>query len=169
MGPGGKIAPEFLQLNKLAIATGDRLPGTTADFQNMMTMLRRQGMSAQVIWAGWVSRRRISACSCRWHRRMPQSLPRNCRTPRRPPKRHDEPDGPYPAGYYAGVDPGNMLQGFANISSAMDIIKKKGPDAAKTFSPLLVMADQAGMAGESAGNAYRKIFRPRWMPKILRA
>ncbi len=92
----------------------------------MMTMLRRQGMSAQVIWAGWVSRRRISACSCRWHRRMPQSLPRNCRTPRRPPKRHDEPDGPYPAGYYAGVDPGNMLQGFANISSAMDIIKKKG-------------------------------------------
>lgn len=62
-------------------------------------------------------------------------------------------------GYYAGVDPGNMLQGFANISSAMDIIKQKGTDAAKTFSPLLVMADQAGMPGESAGNAYRKIFR----------
>lgn len=61
MGPGGKVAPEFAKLNKLAIATGDRLPGTTADFQNMMTMLRRQGMSAQVIPAGWgvggVSRR----------------------------------------------------------------------------------------------------------------
>lgn len=41
----------------------------------------------------------------------------------------------------------------------MDIIKQKGLDAAKTFSPLLVMADQAGMAGESAGNAYRKIFQ----------
>ncbi|HBU6966186.1 TPA: phage tail tape measure protein, partial [Klebsiella pneumoniae] len=40
MGPGGKVAPEFMKLNKLAIALGDRLPGTTADFQNMMTMLR---------------------------------------------------------------------------------------------------------------------------------
>ncbi|WP_336142302.1 phage tail tape measure protein, partial [Klebsiella pneumoniae] len=52
MGPGGKVAPEFEKLNKLAIALGDRLPGTTADFQNMMTMLRRQGMSAQVILGG---------------------------------------------------------------------------------------------------------------------
>ena len=52
MGPGGKVAPEFMKLNKLAIALGDRLPGTTADFQNMMTMLRRQGMSAQVILGG---------------------------------------------------------------------------------------------------------------------
>lgn len=41
----------------------------------------------------------------------------------------------------------------------MEIIKQRGLDAAKTFSPLLVMADQAGMAGESAGNAYRKIFQ----------
>lgn len=87
MGPGGKVAPEFMKLNKLAIALGDRLPGTTADFQNMMTMLRRQGMSAQVIWAGWVSRRLTLACSCRWRRRRLQSLPQNCRTPRRPPKK----------------------------------------------------------------------------------
>ncbi len=29
----------------------------------------------------------------------------------------------------------------------------------KPFAPLLVMADQASMAGESAGNAYRKIFQ----------
>ncbi|MCV5918771.1 phage tail tape measure protein, partial [Escherichia coli] len=62
-------------------------------------------------------------------------------------------------GFYAGVDSGNMLQGFSKISSAMDIIHKKGLDAAKTFAPLLVMADQAGMAGESAGNAYRKVFQ----------
>ncbi|KDF27987.1 phage tail tape measure protein, TP901 family, core region [Klebsiella aerogenes MGH 77] len=57
------------------------------------------------------------------------------------------------------IDSGNMLQGFSKISSAMDIIHKKGLDAAKTFAPLLVMADQASMAGESAGNAYRKIFQ----------
>ncbi|EEK3605239.1 phage tail tape measure protein [Salmonella enterica] len=52
MGPGGKVAPEFEKINRLAVALGDKLPGTTADFQNMMTMLRRQGMSAQVILGG---------------------------------------------------------------------------------------------------------------------
>ncbi|HBT9775262.1 TPA: phage tail tape measure protein, partial [Klebsiella pneumoniae] len=62
-------------------------------------------------------------------------------------------------GFYAGVDPGNMLQGFSNIGSAMDIIRQKGLGATKVFAPLLVMADQMGMAGESAGNAYRKIFQ----------
>ncbi len=63
-------------------------------------------------------------------------------------------------GYYAGVDR-EYVAGFSKISAAMDIIKQQGTDAAKTFAPLLVMADQASMTGESAGNAYRKIFRPR--------
>ncbi|STS85315.1 phage tail tape measure protein, family [Klebsiella pneumoniae] len=72
-------------------------------------------------------------------------------------------------GFYAGVDPGNMLQGFSKISSAMSILNKKGIDAAKTFAPLLVMADQASMAGESAGNAYRKIFQAALDAKKIKA
>ena len=62
-------------------------------------------------------------------------------------------------GFYAGVDSENMLQGYAKIGSAMDIIKMKGLDAAKAFAPLLVMADQQGMDGGSAGNAYRKVLQ----------
>ena len=41
----------------------------------------------------------------------------------------------------------------------MDIIRKSGLEAANTFAPLLVMMDQTGMAGESAGNAFRKVFQ----------
>lgn len=62
-------------------------------------------------------------------------------------------------GFYAGMDPSNMIQGFSKISPVMDVIKKSGIDAAKELAPLLIMMDQASMDGSSAGNAFRKIFQ----------
>lgn len=170
MGPGGKIAPEFLQLNKLAIALGDRLPGTTADFQNMMTMLRRQGMSAQVILGGLGE----SAAYLGVQLQMAPTDAAEFAAKLQDATQTTEKDmmslmDLIQRGFYAGVDPGNMLQGFSKISSAMSILNKKGIEAAKTFAPLLVMADQASMAGESAGNAYRKIFQAALDAKKIKA
>ena len=59
--------------------------------------------------------------------------------------------------YYLGVDPTNMLQGFTKISAVMPFLGEKGLQASKMLAPLLVMMDQTGMAGESAGNAIRKV------------
>ncbi|TSJ88197.1 phage tail tape measure protein [Chitinimonas sp. BJB300] len=61
--------------------------------------------------------------------------------------------------FYLGVNSGNMLQGFAKLSPAMDTIRMKGIEGANALAPLLVMANQAGMAGESAGNAYRQVLQ----------
>ncbi|HBE4986244.1 TPA: phage tail tape measure protein [Escherichia coli] len=160
MGPGGKVAPEFEKINQLAVALGDRLPGTTADFQNMMTMLRRQGMSAQVILGGLGE----SAAYLGVQLQMAPTAAAEFAAKLQDATQTSEKDmmslmDLIRKGFYAGVDSGNMLQGFSNISSAMSIINQKGIEAAKTFAPLLVMADQSGMAGESAGNAYRKIFQ----------
>lgn len=160
MGPGGKVAPEFEKINKLALALGDKLPGTTADFQNMMTMLRRQGMSAQVILGGLGE----SAAYLGVQLQMAPTAAAEFAAKLQDATQTSEKDmmslmDLIQKGFYAGVDSGNMLQGFSKISSAMDIINKKGLDAVKTFAPLLVMADQGSMAGESAGNAYRKIFQ----------
>lgn len=170
MGPGGKVAPEFEKLNKLAIALGDRLPGTTADFQNMMTMLRRQGMSAQVILGGLGE----SAAYLGVQLQMAPTDAAEFAAKLQDATQTTEKDmmnlmDLIQRGFYAGVDPGNMLQGFSKISSAMSILNKKGIDAAKTFAPLLVMADQASMAGESAGNAYRKIFQAALDAKKIKA
>lgn len=170
MGPGGKVAAEFLQLNKLAIALGDRLPGTTADFQNMMTMLRRQGMSAQVILGGLGE----SAAYLGVQLQMAPTDAAEFAAKLQDATQTTEKDmmslmDLIQRGFYAGVDPGNMLQGFSKISSAMSILNKKGIEAAKTFAPLLVMADQASMAGESAGNAYRKIFQAALDAKKIKA
>ena len=160
MGPGGKVAPEFEKINRLAVALGDKLPGTTADFQNMMTMLRRQGMSAQVILGGLGE----SAAYLGVQLQMAPTAAAEFAAKLQDATQTSEKDmmslmDVIQKGFYAGVDSGNMLQGFSKISSAMNIINKKGLEAVKTFAPLLVMADQGSMAGESAGNAYRKIFQ----------
>lgn len=126
MGPGGKVAPEFLKLNKLAIALGDRLPGTTADFQNMMTMLRRQGMSAQVILGGLGE----SAAYLGVQLQMAPTEAAEFAAKLQDATQTTEKDmmslmDLIQRGFYAGVDPGNMLQGFSKISSAMSILNKK--------------------------------------------
>ncbi|WP_303820084.1 phage tail tape measure protein, partial [Actinobacillus minor] len=69
-------------------------------------------------------------------------------------------------GFYAGVDPTNMLGAFKNLGSAMDTIKMKGIDGAKAFAPFVAMFDQAGMDGSSQGNAMRKVLKASidWSP-----
>ncbi|EXU76023.1 phage tail tape measure protein, partial [Erwinia mallotivora] len=160
MGPGARVLPEYEQINRLAVSLGDRLPGTTADFQNMMTMLRRQGMSAQSILGGLGEATAYLGVQLR----MAPTDAAEFAAKLQDATQTSEKDmmaltDIIQKGFYAGVDADNMLQGFSKIGSAMDIIHQKGITAAKTFAPLLVMADQASMAGESAENAYRKIFQ----------
>lgn len=160
MGPGAKVSAEFEKINRLAVSLGDKLPGTTADFQNMMTMLRRQGMSAQAILGGLgeataylgVQLKMAPTDAAEFAAKLQDAT----QTSEQDMMRLTD---IIQKGFYAGVDPGNMLQGYAKISSAMNIIRMQGIDAAKAFAPLLVMADQSSMAGESAGNAYRKVFQ----------
>jgi TP901 family phage tail tape measure protein len=46
------VSKGFEAVNKLATDLGNKLPGTTADFQEMMTALNQQGISAQSILGG---------------------------------------------------------------------------------------------------------------------
>ncbi|MFP1813557.1 phage tail tape measure protein [Lonsdalea quercina] len=160
MGPGANVSPEFEKINRLAVALGDKLPGTTADFQNMMTMLRRQGISAQTILGGMGEATAYLGVQLK----MPSEEAAEFAAKMQDATGTTEKDmmglmDVIQKGFYAGVDPTNMLQGFTKISSAMDILHTKGLDGAKMLAPFLVMADQKGMAGESAGNAYRKVFQ----------
>lgn len=160
MGSDGSVSADFEKITKLATVLGDRLPGTTADFQEMMTMLRRQGLTSSTILNGTgeaaaylgVQLQKPVADAAEFAAKMQDAT------------RTTEKDmlalmDTIQRAYYLGVDDNNMLQGFSKISPVMDIINKQGLEAANTFAPLLVMMDQTGMAGESAGNAFRKIFQ----------
>lgn len=160
MRAGGSISPEFEKINALAMRLGDRLPGATSDFQDLMTMLNRQGVPAEAILNGVgeataylaVQLKKAPAEAAEFAAKL-QDATRT--TSGEMLKLMDV----IQRTYFLGVDDSNMLAGFAKLSPAMDTIKQKGLEGAKVLAPLLVMADQAGLQGEAAGNAFRKIFQ----------
>lgn len=156
----GKVAEDFQKITDLATQLGDRLPGSTADFQNMMTMLRRQGISAQSILGGTGE----AAAYLGVQLKMPAEEAAEFSAKMQDATQTSEKDmmslmDTIQRGVYAGVDPRNMLQGFSKIAPVMDTIKKSGLDAAKELAPLLILMDQRSMEGGAAGNAFRKIFQ----------
>lgn len=160
MDSTGQVPADFQKITDLATQLGDRLPGTTADFQDMMTTLRRQGISAQSILGGTGE----AAAYLGVQLQKPVAEAAEFAAKMQDATRTTEKDmlalmDTIQRAYYLGVDDNNMLQGFTKLSPVMNIIKKEGLDAANTLAPLLVMMDQTGMAGESAGNAIRKVFQ----------
>ncbi|MDF2797182.1 MAG: tail protein, partial [Pseudomonas orientalis] len=160
MDDTGKVSEDFQRITDLATKLGDRLPGTTADFQNMMTMLRRQGLSAKSILGGTGE----AAAYLGVQLNMGATEAAEFAAKMQDATRTGEKDmmslmDTIQRGFYAGLDPDKMLQGFSKIAPVMDTIKKSGLDAAKELAPLLIMMDQAGMDGSAAGNSFRKIFQ----------
>lgn len=160
MDGSGKVSADFERINALASSLGNKLPGTTADFQDMMTMLIRQGMPAQTILKGTgeaaaylgVQLKMAPAQAAEFAAKMQDAL----RAPA------DDMMGVMDViqrTFYAGVDPTNMLQGFSKVSAGMDILRIKGVEGARVLAPLLAMADQSGLVGEASGNALRKVLQ----------
>ncbi|MCW3163096.1 phage tail tape measure protein [Acinetobacter baumannii] len=160
MQANGQVSQEYAEINKLANGLGTKLPGTTADFQNMMAVLIQQGISTKAILGGVGE----AAGYLGVQMKMPFADAAEFAAKMQDATKTTEKDmlglmDVIQRSYYLGVDSGNMLQGFAKISAGMKTIKAEGLEGAKAIAPLLVMADQAAMAGEAAGNAYSKIFK----------
>ena len=160
MDKDGKVSSNFEKINKLATNLGDKLPGTTADFQDLMTMLVRQGMSAETIFGGTGE----AAAYLSVQLEMQPKQAAEFAAKMQDATRTTEKDmmglmDVIQKGFYAGVDPTNMLGAFKNLGSAMDTIKMKGLDGAKALAPFVAMFDQAGMDGSASGNAMRKVLQ----------
>lgn len=156
----GTVSNEYKAINDMAMKLGARLPGTAADYQDMMTMLVRQGMPAKSILGGLgeataylaVQLKMVPTAAAEFASKLQDAT-------RATDKEMMGLMDTIQRTFYLGVDQNNMLQGFAKLSPALSIIKKEGAEAARVLAPLLVMTDQSGMQGESAGNAFRKIFQ----------
>ncbi|MEQ1511661.1 MAG: phage tail tape measure protein [Lysobacteraceae bacterium] len=160
MAADGKVSAEYARIDALAKSLGNRLPGNTADFYEMFTMLRRQGMSSQVILGGLGEATAYLGAQLR----IPYTEAAQFSAKLQDATRTGERDmlalsDVIQRTFYLGVDQNNMLQGFSKLSPALTTIRMHGLQAAEALAPLLVMADQAGMVGEAAGNAYRKVFQ----------
>lgn len=160
MQSNGRIHADYARIDALAQKLGNRLPGTTADFYEMFTMLRRQGMSSQVILGGLGEATAYLGAQLR----LPYTEAAEFAAKLQDATRSTEAEMMGLADviqrtFYLGVDHDNMLQGFSKLSPALGTLRMRGLQATNALAPLLVMADQAGMAGEQAGNAYRKVFQ----------
>ena len=160
MGKGAEVSDQYEKIKRLATELGDLLPGTTADFQNMMTMLKRQGMSDQAILGGLGEATAYAGVLLK----MPFDGAAEFSAKMQDATRTTEGDmmglmDAIQRGFYAGVDPDNMLNAYSKIAPALSLIKKEGLEAVQMLNPLVAMMDQAGMAGEASGNAIRKVFQ----------
>lgn len=159
MQANGQVSKEYAQINKLANSLGTKLPGTTAEFQNMMSVLIQQGISTKAILGGVG----VAAGYLGVQMKMPFEEAAEFAAKMQDATKTTEKDmlslmDVIQRSFYLGVDKGNMLQGYSKLSAGMKTIKQEGLAGAKAMAPLLIMADQASMAGESAGNAFSKIF-----------
>lgn len=161
MEKGGKVSAQYEQIDALAKKLGNSLPGTTVDFQNMMTMLVRQGAEAKNILGGLGEATAnigvLLKMSPEAAAEFSQQLQDATRTANQDMLGLMD---TIQRTYNVGTKQDWMLQAFSKLSPALSVIKKEGLDAAKAMAPLLAMANQNGMTdGGSAGNALRKIFQ----------
>ncbi|VVT43524.1 Phage tail length tape-measure protein [Kosakonia radicincitans] len=160
MQANGQVGASFENINKLAIGLGNKLPGTTADFQNMMQMLVRQGIPAENILGGLgeataylaVQLKKTPEAAAEFAAKMQDATG----------TASNDMMGLFDTiqkAFYLGVDDTNMLSFFAKTSSVLKMVNKDGLKAAQGLAPISVMMDQMGMEGESAGNALRKVIQ----------
>ncbi|MEP8878943.1 phage tail tape measure protein [Enterobacter roggenkampii] len=160
MQANGEVGNSFEKINKLAVGLGNQLPGTTADFQNMMQMLVRQGIPAENILGGVgkataylaVQLKKTPEAAAEFAAKMQDSTG----------TASDDMMGLFDTiqkAFYLGVDDTNMLSFFTKTSSVLKMVNKDGLKAAQGLAPISVMMDQMGMQGESAGNALRKVIQ----------
>lgn len=160
MRAGGRVGPEFAKISQLATQLGNRLPGTTAEFQNMMTMLVRQGMPAENILGGVGEAAAYLAVQLK---KSPEQAAEFAAKMQDATKTVSADMmglmDVIQRTFYLGVDDDNMLSAFSSLSSAMDMMNRRGLDGSRALAPLVVMLDQASMSGEAAGNALRKVIQ----------
>lgn len=160
MQDNGEVGKTFENINKLAVGLGNQLPGTTADFQNMMQMLVRQGIPAENILGGVgkataylaVQLKKTPEAAAEFAAKMQDATG----------TASDDMMGLFDTiqkAFYLGVDDTNMLSFFTKTSSVLKMVNKDGLKAAQGLAPISVMMDQMGMQGESAGNALRKVIQ----------
>ncbi|EFB2076276.1 TPA: phage tail tape measure protein [Escherichia coli] len=169
MDANDEVGKSFQDINKLAIGLGNQLPGTTADFQNMMQMLVRQGIPAENILGGVgkataylaVQLKKTPEAAAEFAAKMQDATG----------TASEDMMGLFDTiqkAFYLGVDDTNMLSFFTKTSSVLKMVNKDGLQAAQSLAPISVMMDQMGMNGESAGNALRKVIQSGLSVKKIR-
>lgn len=148
----------FEQVNALAVKLGDRLPGTTADFQNMMAALKKLGITDQSILSGvgesaaylGVLMKMMPEQAAEFAARLKESMG----------VADDDMLGfmdTIQRVYHQGVDATQMMYAFARSAGGLKAVKLQGLEAANGISALYAMLLKVNPSGETVGTGFAAI------------
>ncbi|MBS0501126.1 MAG: phage tail tape measure protein [Proteobacteria bacterium] len=160
MQADGSVVPEYQQILDKAEELGDRLPGTTADFIRMMTVLRQEGMSAKAVLGGLGdAAANLGVLLGTGPEEAAAKMAKMQDSLRATENEMGEVADLMQRAKYLGADMSFMQSAIGNAAPVMDIMKTQGAEAMRMLAPMAVMMNQAGMEdGGSVGNAVRKIY-----------
>jgi TP901 family phage tail tape measure protein len=142
----------FEQVNTLAVKLGDRLPGTTADFLNMMATLKKFGITDQSILTGVGEATAYMAVLLKQTPEQAAEFAAKLK----------EATGVADADmlkfmdtiqrvYHQGVSATEMMYAFARSAGALKAVKLQGLEASREMSALYAILIKTGMSGETVG------------------
>lgn len=168
MEDGGKVNSLFESVNKLAIDLGNKLPGTTADFQGMLEVLLTNGVPAQSILAG-VGK---SAAYLSVALKLPYEEAAKMAAKLKEATGTADADMEKFMDTIArtknlGVEAGEMQYAFGRSAGALKLMGIQGLEASKSMSVLYASLIRAGMSGETVGTGFASIMNNLLNPKKM--
>lgn len=148
----------FEQVNALAMKLGDRMPGTTADFLNMMSTLKSYGITDASILGGVgdaaanlaVLLRMAPEAAAEFAAKMQNAtgtVDRDMLGLMDTIQRLN----------FMGVESTDMMYAFSRSGGALKTFRIQGLEATKALAPLYAMLVKGGLSGETVGTGFASL------------
>lgn len=148
----------FTQVNDLAVKLGNKLPGTTADFVNMMQALKAQGITDQSILNGVGE----SAANLAVLLKMPSDEAAIFAAKMKQATGTADQDmlglmDTIQRLNFMGVTSTEMMYAFGRSGGALKTFKVQGLEASKALAPIFGLLIKGGLSGETIGTGFASI------------
>ena len=152
------VTGAFDQVNALAVELGNRLPGTSADFINMMAALKQQGIGDQSILGGVGE----AAANLAVLLKMPADAAAVFAAKMKKATGTVDADmlglmDTIQRTYFLGVKADEMMFAFARSGGALKNFGIQGLEQAKALAPIFAQLTGGGMSGETVGTGFATI------------
>lgn len=159
----------FDQVNALAVKLGDQLPGTSADFLNMMATLKQFGTSDESILGG------VGEATAKMAVLLKQTPEQAAEFAAKLKEATGVADGDMlkfmdtiQRVYHQGVSATEMMYAFARSAGALKQVKIQGLEASREMSALYAILIKTGMSGETVGTGMGAIINTLMDTKKIR-
>jgi TP901 family phage tail tape measure protein len=158
MDAAGQVPPAFQAVSDLATELGNKLPGTTKDFQNMMSVLKEMGVTDEAILGGLGK----SAAYLGVALRMPYEEAARFAARLAEASGVAEKDMLTFLDVIArtrnlGVQTGEMEYAFARAAGKLKEMGVQGLAASRELAPLYALLIRTGLSGETVGTGFAAV------------